>query len=333
MPDLSLEPLPTKTIGFMGESLTAFLLELEFGGRGLRVIQLGDEEYPWDLFIFEPVKGTPFGRPTAIQVKTRTMNDWRTGPTKDEFLSNRERTGALGYDLWYSFVHYQYKDGHMRFGVYLVPATSIDESDFGMVREWGKDKEFLKITTMREKALVRFDSRKMDIEDGEPDARDGAIVPEVSQDLSGDWGENMAAFILGSAYKAQGLRTTYVGRGYAPYDLFIDGKIEGTPFDRQTAISVKACSATWTKPSFEEMDTMRMDLNGKGIGLWLALFHYYYTKRCLGFGMSLVRASDLDRGDFENASGWQRRETLLNMTKARKKAVTRVWTGMMANKK
>ena len=69
MPDPVLEAISTKTVGFMGESLTAFLLELEFGSKGLRVIRMGEEEVEWDLFIFEAPEGTPFMRPTAIQVK------------------------------------------------------------------------------------------------------------------------------------------------------------------------------------------------------------------------------------------------------------------------
>lgn len=330
VPDPSLDLVPTRTVGFMGESLTAFLLELEFGGKGLRVAQLGDEEFPWDLFIFEPVKDTPFGRPTAIQVKSRTTADWRVGPTRDEFLAARDKTRKMGYDLWYSFVHYRYKGGHMRFGVYLVPASSIDEGDFGKVRMWGKEKELLRIAAMREKARLTFYSRKMDIEDGSKEGGEGRIALKLSQDLSGDWGENTASFLLGSLYKEQGLQSAYVGRGYAPYDIFIDGRVEGTPFDRPAAISVKANSSNWTTPSFEGTDRMRKGLDGKGIGLWLALLQYYYIKRRLGFVMCLVKADALERGDFEVVDGWAQKETLLNMMNARRKAVALVWTEAMA---
>ena len=41
MPEPVTRTISPKTVGFMGESLTALLLELEYGGKGLRVINVG----------------------------------------------------------------------------------------------------------------------------------------------------------------------------------------------------------------------------------------------------------------------------------------------------
>ena len=335
MPDPPVDAISTKTVGFMGESLTAFLLELEFGKMGLRVAKLGEEEMEWDLFIFEPVKGTPFTKPTAIQVKSRSWESWWTYPTRDEFQFVKNKVEGMGYELWFSFVHYRYQDGHIKFGTYLLPAKDIKSGDFKKRREFGKDVDMLKITEMRDKARLKFHSRKMGIEDDMgPDAPTtdaGGDPLSVSKDLAGDWGENMAAFLLDSEYSKQGLRTAHIGKGYWPYDLFVDGPVDGTPFVRQAAISVKANSTetTVSKPSFEELVKSRSALDAKGIGLWLALLQCYYKKGALGFGMYLIDSRVLGREDFVDAKGSQLRPDLLSFVRARKKAAARIWTEEM----
>jgi hypothetical protein len=141
----------------------------------------------------------------------------------------------------------------------------------------------------------------------------------------------MAAFLLDSEYGKQGLKAAHVSRGYWPYDLFMDGPVDGTPFVRQAAISVKANSTetTVSKPSFEELVERRTALDAKGIGLWLALLQCYYRKGALGFGMYLIDSHVLDRKDFVDAHGSQLRPDLLSFVRARKKAVRRIWTEEM----
>jgi hypothetical protein len=329
--------MSTKTVGFMGESLTAFLLELEFGKRGLRVIKLGEEDVEWDLFIFEASEGTPFTRPTAIQVKTRSRTNWWTYPTREKFLLEKEKVEGMGYDLWYSFIHYMYAEGHLRFGAYLVPARDIREEDFTMRREFGKDVEMLKINTMRDRARLRFRSRKMGIEDlvgtSSPSKGKGGREHDaslgVALDLAGDWGEDMAAFLLESEFKGQDLKVAYIGRGYWYYDLFIDGPVDKTPFTRQAAISVKANTTDRgiARPSFEELSKARSALDAKGICLWLAVLQCYYTNCTLGFGMYLIDSMVLDRDDFVDVPSNQQWPDLLSLVKARKKATVRLWTG------
>jgi hypothetical protein len=327
------------TVGFMGESLTAFLLELEYGKNGLRVISFGDAEVEWDLFIFEAPEGTPFTRPTGIQVKTRSRESWWTYPTREEFLAAKKKLEDMGYDLWYSFIHYRYSNGHLYFGTYLVPASDIREEDFAMKREFGREKEMLKINDMRDRARLKFHSRSMNIEneavaDTSLEGQEGKeydVPLGVATALAGNWGEDMTAFLLENEYKPQEMKVGCIGRGFWPYDLFIDHPIEGTPFSRQTAFSVKTISTEsgCSKPSFEELSEARAVLDARGIHLWLAVLQCYYSDLSLGFGLYLIDSMALDRGDFVDVPGSQYRPDLLNAVRARKKAAVRLWTGDM----
>jgi hypothetical protein len=187
----------------------------------------------------------------------------------------------------------------------------------------------LKINDMRDRARLRFGTREMDIEDEEAKGDDARLG--VATALAGAWGEDMAAFLLESEYKAHDLRAGVIGRGYWPYDLFIDHPVDNTLFSGQAAISVKAVSAetSCTKPSFEELSEIRSSLEERGIHLWLAVLQYYYHGSALGFGMYIIDPEALDRDDFDEVPGSQHRPDLLNVVRARRKAAVRLWSGEM----
>jgi len=330
-----------QTSGFMGESLTAFLLEQHFKAQGLTILNVGDQGVPFDLLVLDPKAGMPFRRATAISVKTREQSVTYIDPSKRIFQESKDRLEKMGIDLWIAYVKCRYKDKHLSFKVFLVPSDKIDGKDFSKVRFDGKDVELLLAKNLEAKSEVTISSKKRrnekSLSDTEEEAErqeeDGAFPrPEdlkVNEMTIGRMGEDMVRFLLETEYKDAGLEVGNVARSMWPYDLIIEEPRERTIFRKRAAISVKTrrVSAGTIPPSWERLQEDKKKVEATGMELWMAFLQYRFKDGIIDFGVFLTRARDLKKRDFVDIRRWGGDDTAIRVMDLRKKAELKIWSG------
>jgi hypothetical protein len=149
--------MSNRSTGDWGEYLTAFLLSKRFEAQGLVVLRVGSEDLPYDLLIPHPVAGTPFDRPTALNVKTRGQA-WSTytPPNREELARLQQELGATGYAYWIAFVKFGLAGDRLTFGVYLLPSDRLAGDDFQRVTRRNGPEDQIITARLMQKAALRF---------------------------------------------------------------------------------------------------------------------------------------------------------------------------------
>jgi len=334
-----------QTVGFMGESLAAFLLEQHFKAGGITILNLGDQGVPFDLLVLDPKEEMPFRRATAISVKTREQPVTYLEPSRKIFLETKDRLERMGLDLWIAYVKCRYKAKHLSFKVFLVPSDKIDAKDFSKVHIDGKDQELLLAKSLEAKSEITLSSKKRrnekslsskGEEGGEEEQNEDAFPrPEdlkVNEMTIGRMGEDMVRVLLETEYKDAGLEVGNVARSIWPYDLIIEEPGKGTIFGgRRAAISVKTrrVSASTLPPSWTRLQEEMKKCEATGMEMWMAFVQYRFKDGIIDFGVFLTRARDLKESDFVDIARWGGDDTAMRVMDLRKKAALKIWSGKM----
>lgn len=124
----------------------------------------------------------------------------------------------------------------------------------------------------------------------------------MSTKLIGDFGENIAAFLLTKQFEEQNLLVLRSGADNLPFDLFIPYACKGTPFCKPTAISVKT-RGTWSDvipPNKKDLVAADKVLREGGCEFWIGFIKYLINGVNVHFEVYMLPVSALDfNNDFK----------------------------------
>lgn len=88
-----------------------------------------------------------------------------------------------------------------------------------------------------------------------------------------------------------------VGSDNLHYDLLVSYPVEGTPFNKPTAISVKTRGNRWfdvIPPTKEQINQVQNQLQHQGFDFWIAFVKYAFEEKSLHFEVYLTPVNKLD---------------------------------------
>lgn len=107
-------------------------------------------------------------------------------------------------------------------------------------------------------------------------------------------------------FEQKGLTVVRLGSDNLPYDLLVSYPVEGTPFSKPTAISVKTRGNQWfdvIPPTKEQINQIQKQLQQQGFDFWIAFVKYAFDEESLHFEVYLTSVNKLDMiNDFKKVT-------------------------------